>query len=73
MTRLKREDLQRKLDVLCVYTRKTYVYGIWNGFYHVYVKSNGEMLVTGSLRECYDYVTTFIKGMEYAFSHVVDI
>ena len=65
MSRLKREDLQRKLVDLGFLTSKPFVYGYWNGYYHIYDKSNGENLITGSIRECYDYVTAFIQGMEY--------
>ena len=69
MSRLKREDLERELVELCEYTKAPYVYGYWNGYYHVYIKTNGEMLVTGSLRECYVYVKAFIYGIRYAKWH----
>lgn len=69
MTRLKREDLERELVELGEYTREPYVYGYWNDYYHVYIKTNGEMLITGTLRECYDYVKAFIQGIRYAKWH----
>lgn len=69
MSRLKREDLERELVELVACTREAYVYGYWNGYYHVYIKTNGEMLITGTLRECYDYVKAFIYGIRYAKLH----
>lgn len=69
MSRLKREDLERKIVVLGELTRKPFAYGYWNGYCHVYNKSNGENLITGSIRECYDYVTAFIHGMDFVIRH----
>ncbi|UVY21097.1 MAG: hypothetical protein [Bacteriophage sp.] len=61
---IEREDLERELVDLGEYTREPYVYG-----YYVHIKTNGEMLVIGTLRECYDYVKAFIYGIRYAKWH----
>lgn len=69
MSRLNRSDLERKLVTLGTLTNKPYVVSMWNGYYHVYVKTNGEHLISGSLRGCYDYVTAFLHGINYTLDN----
>lgn len=62
--RLKMQDLQDEVKVINTLLMKDYVVGKWNGLCHVYKDSKGEMLITGTLRQCYDYCIAYIQGIE---------
>lgn len=64
--RLKMQDLKDEVNVINILLMKDYVVGNWSGFYHVYTKSKGVMLITGTLRECYDYCVAYKHGIKDA-------
>ena len=63
--RLKQVDLKSIVQNMTIYTGVEFRCGNWNGYWHVYEAKTGEMLITGSLRECYNYVQAFIRGINY--------
>ena len=63
--RLKQVDLKSIVQELSIYTNTEFKCGNWNGYWHVYEAKTGEMIITGSLRECYNYVQAFLRGVKY--------
>lgn len=61
--RLKMQDLEDEVSVINTLLMKDYVVGKWNGLYHVYTQSKGQALITGTLRQCYDYCIAYIQGI----------
>lgn len=66
MKRLTKSVFEESVNYLRELTNCNYTVGYWNGFAHVYNKSSGEMLFTGTLRECKDAVDMFIMGYKSA-------
>ena len=64
--RLRMQDLKDEVSIINIFLMKDYVVGNWNGFYHVYTESEGEMLIVGTLRQCYDYCVAYKKGIKDA-------
>lgn len=50
MKRLTKSNLEARVDYLALLTKRDYVVGYWSGLVHVYNKSSGAMLITGTLR-----------------------
>lgn len=65
--RLSKNDLKEVVKNINNLIGKDYVVGHWNGYYHVYTHSNGEGLISGTLRECYNYCIAFKHGIRVAF------
>lgn len=70
MGRLKQSDLQVLVSRLRRQTNKDYTMGNWNGYWHIYNRSDGEMIITGTLRECYDFMQAYLAGILYAVNHM---
>ena len=68
MEKLKKRILKERVDYLALLTKRDYVVGYWNGLVHVYIRSKGTMLITGTLRECKDAVDMVILGYELAIN-----
>lgn len=66
MKRLTKSILKERVEYLALLTKIDYVLGYWNGLVHVYNKSTGEMLITGTLRQCKDGVDMVILGYNLA-------
>lgn len=64
--RLKAQDLKDVVDTINIFLMKDYVVGNWNGYYRVYTKSKGDLLITGTLRECYNYCIAYKHGVKDA-------
>lgn len=48
MKRLTKSILKESVEYLALLTKIDYVLGYWNGLVHVYNKSTGEILITGT-------------------------
>lgn len=70
MARLKQSDLQVLVSRLRRYTNKDYTMGNWNGYWHIYIRHDGEMLISGTTRECYDFMQAYLAGILYAVNHM---
>ena len=66
MKRLTKSNLEARVDYLALLTKRDYVVGYWSGLVHVYNKSSGAMLITGTLRQCKDGVDMVILGYNLA-------
>ena len=66
MSRITRKVLGERVKQLAELTSRNYVVGYWNGYSHIYNKSNGTMLITGTCRECKDVVDMFMYGYQSA-------
>lgn len=64
--RLSKNDLVSAVMRINALIDKDYVVGNWGGYYHVYTYSKGENLITGSLRECFNYCVAFTHGIREA-------
>lgn len=70
MSRLNKSDLQILVSALRYHTNKDYTLGRWNGYWHIYDKVNGELLIAGTARECYNYMQAYLAGIIYALDHM---
>lgn len=70
MSRLSKSDLQILVSALRYHTNKDYTVGRWNGYWHIYDKGNGEMLVAGTARECYNYMQAYLAGILYVLDYM---
>ena len=66
MTRISKKVLKERVSQLAVLTNNDYTVGFWNSLAHVYVKSTGTMLITGTKRECKEADDMFIYGYRTA-------
>lgn len=62
MTRLTKSQLEELVYLLAIETGINFRTGYWNGLVHIYNKDNGAGLVTGTTRECYNYIEAFLHG-----------
>ena len=70
MSRLNKSDLDILVSALRCHTNKDYTLGRWNDYWHIYDKSNGESLIVGTARECYNYMQAYLAGISYAIDHM---
>ena len=66
MKRLTKSEVESRVTYLALLTKRDYVIGYWSGLVHVYNKSTGAMLITGTLRQCKDAVDMTILGYNLA-------
>lgn len=68
MTRITKKVLEERVEQLAVLTNTNFVVGYWDGYSHVYNKSSGAMLITGTCKECKDAVDMFMYGYQVTLS-----
>ena len=71
MKRLTRSNLESSVDYLALLTKRDYVVGYWTGLVHVYNKSTGQVLITGTLRQFKDGVDMVILGYNLAIKDII--
>lgn len=70
MKRLTKSNFEARVDYLALLTKRDYVPGYWSGLVHVYNKSTGAVLITGTLRQCKDGVDMVILGYNLAIRDI---
>lgn len=70
MSRLNKSDLEVLVARLRRQTNKDYTLGNWNGYWHIYNRTDGEMIISGSTRECYDHMQAYLAGIQYAVNYM---
>ena len=73
MFRMTKKVLEERVSQLSELTNRMFVVGYWNGMSHVYDKSTGENLSTGTLRECKNAVDMFMYGYKQAIDDSFEI
>lgn len=70
MGRLKKSDLEVLVARLSRQTNKDYALSSWDGYWHIYNRTDGEMIISGTTRECYDYMQAYLAGILYAVNYM---
>lgn len=62
--RLTQANLNELLQICSDLTGEKFIDREFNGFHHIMFRQ-GEMIIAGTLRECYDYMQAFKFGLRF--------